>query len=401
MTEGTPPTPPTDPPDGPPIDPEPVATEHPVPSERSDLPRQAALGTVVFFAVLLLLIGATALIRRAPAAAPGSSPSAAVVPSPSVASSNSPSPLESPPESPSAGQSSSPGAPSGSAATASGDPTSLPTIAAATPKPPPATLVGAGDIGDCGSDGDEATAALVDAIDGTVFTAGDNAYGNGSAANFAECYDPSWGPFKDRTRPAAGNHDWETDKAQGYRDYFGAAAVGPDGGTWYSYELATWHIVVLDSDCGKVGGCGPDTAQGRWLAADLAASSTQCTLAIWHHPRFSSGEHGNDKEVDPFWQALYAAGADVIVNGHDHDYERFAPQDPNGQEDRDRGIREFVVGTGGTALRDFSSTLAANSELRLSVANGVIEFTLRDGGYDWHMHLTSTDISDSGTANCH
>ena len=149
----------------------------------------------------------------------------------------------------------------------------------------------------------------------------------------------------------------------GYIGYFGAAAE-PDGTSWYSYDLGTWHIVVLDSDCSSVGGCGADSPQGRWLAADLKASTATCTLAIWHHPRFSSGEHGNDTEVAPFWQALYDAGADVVINGHDHDYERFAPQDPNGRADRARGIREFVVGTGGAALRTFPTT-AANSELRV------------------------------------
>ena len=145
---------------------------------------------------------------------------------------------------------------------------------------------------------------------------------------------------------------------------------------------------------------GLGSAQGRWLAADLAASKATCTLAIWHHPRWSSGEHGDDRTVAPLWQALYAAGADVVVNGHDHDYERFAPQDPDGHADPARGIREFVVGTGGAALRPFGNSVP-NSELRMSVAHGVIRFVLHHGSYDWEFIPTRGDIVDKGTAHCH
>ena len=262
-------------------------------------------------------------------------------------------------------------------------------------------LVGAGDIASCNLDGDEATARLIDGIDGAVFTAGDNAYESGSADEFKNCYDPTWGRFKDRTRPAAGNHDWLTRDAQGYRDYFGAAAVNADGKTWYSYDLGAWHIVVLDANCAQVGGCGADSDQGKWLAADLAARQTTCTMAIWHEPRFSSGdEHGTDPEVDPFWRALYAAGADVVVNGHDHDYERFAPQDPDGKADGRRGLREFVVGTGGASIRGFNAPVA-NSELRLAVGPGVIEFTLHPRSYDWRWIPASSQVTDSGSAPCH
>jgi hypothetical protein len=259
-------------------------------------------------------------------------------------------------------------------------------------------LVGAGDIARCDTRDDEATAALLDGIDGTVFTAGDNAYDAGTPAQFAECYAPTWGRHLDRTRPAPGNHDWSTDRLEGYLGYFGERAA-PDGTTWYSYDLGTWHIVVLDSDCDEVGGCGPDSEQGRWLADDLASSEAACTLAVFHHPRWSSGEHGDIEAVAPFWDALHAAGADVIVNGHDHDYERFAPQDPGGREDRARGLRQFVVGTGGTPLRDFVR-VAPNSELRVKL-HGVLAFTLRAGSYDWAFIPTSTDLSDRGTASCH
>jgi hypothetical protein len=260
-------------------------------------------------------------------------------------------------------------------------------------------LVGAGDIASCVSTGDEATAALLDRIEGTIFTAGDNAYEEGSADDFRTCYDPSWGRLRDRTRPAPGNHDWETDDLAGYLGYFGDAAA-PEGTPWYSFDLGTWHVIVLDSQCGKTGGCDADSDQGRWLAADLAASDAACTAAIFHYPLFSSGEHGNIERVRPFWDALYAAGADVILNGHDHDYERFAPQDPQGREDRERGIRQFVVGTGGKNLRAFAA-VQPNSELRASVTFGVLALTLRDGAYDWRFHATEGPFADQGTAPCH
>ncbi len=302
--------------------------------DRRSLARSAGLGAVAFVATLILLAGlALGVGGRAPGSSSG--PLASLVAGAS-------------------GTSLHPGAP----------PTAAPPIRTAAPSPSgDPVLVGAGDIASCQLDDDEATARLLDGIAGTVFTAGDNAYENGTAAEFADCYGPTWGRHRARTRPAAGNHDYETPGAAGYKAYFGAAATNEDGRTWYSYELGTWHIVVLDSDCGQVGGCDAASEQGRWLAADLAASSATCTLAIWHHPRFSSGEHGNDTDVAPFWQALYKAGADVIVNGHDHDYERFAPQDPDGAPDRRLGIREFVVGTGGAALRGFA-TSAANAQLR-------------------------------------
>jgi hypothetical protein len=286
----------------------------------------------------------------------------------------------------------------------SAPPSSEPARSPASSEPSPSgdpVLVGAGDIASCGLDGDEATAQLLDAIAGTVFTAGDNAYPNGSAEDFANCYEPTWGRHKARTRPAAGNHDYLTTGATGYRAYFGGAAVNAGGDTWYSYDLGAWHVIVLDSNCSPVGGCGADSRQGFWLAEDLIAHPSICTLAIWHHPRFSSGdEHGNDDRTDPFWRALYAAGADLIVNGHDHDYERFAPQDPDGRLDRNAGLRELVVGTGGAALRGFNDPVA-NSELRVAVTPGVMKLTLHPRGYDWEWVPTAGDVSDRGSATCH
>jgi len=261
-------------------------------------------------------------------------------------------------------------------------------------------LVGAGDIASCALDGDATTAALLDGIAGTVFTAGDNAYEDGTADEFRACYDPTWGRHLGRTRPAPGNHDWETDGAAGYLGYFGARATNAEGDTWYSYDLGAWHVVVLDSDCTAVDGCGAGSRQGDWLAADLASSDARCTIAIWHHPRFSSGTHGDDPVVDPFWRALHAAGADVVVNGHDHDYERFAPQDPDGRADPAAGMREFVVGTGGAALRAFGDPVA-NSLVRASVAHGVLSLTLHPGGYDWRFVSVADAFSDQGAAACH
>jgi acid phosphatase type 7 len=268
---------------------------------------------------------------------------------------------------------------------------------AAGPQDP--VLVGAGDISRCSSSDDEATAALVARLpEATVFTTGDNVYPDGTAANYAECYEPTWGAFKDRTRPAAGNHDYHTPGAAAYFDYFGAAAGAPGKG-WYSYDLGSWHVVVLNSNCDEVGGCGPGSPQERWLRADLAAHPGDCTLAYWHHPRFSSARHGNQPAVEPFWRALYEAGADVVLNGHDHSYEVFAPQDPAGAADP-RGIREFVVGTGGARPYRFE-TVQANSVSRSSGTAGVLRLTLRPGSYDWQfLPVAGGTHTDAGSADC-
>jgi hypothetical protein len=263
-----------------------------------------------------------------------------------------------------------------------------------------AVLVGAGDIASCRSTHDEQTASLVDAVPGIVFTAGDNAYPSGTAAQFEQCYGPSWGRFRDRTRPAIGNHDALTDAGAPYFNYFGAAA-GPAGQGWYSYEAGTWHVIVLNSNCQSIGGCVAGSPQLDWLTADLAAHPAACTLAIWHHPRFSSGEHGNDPQSGAFWQVLYDAGADLIVNGHDHDYERFAPQTPTGVADPGRGIREIVVGTGGESLRLFNVP-KPNSEVRNSSSYGVLRLDLAPGSYAWHfMAIPGRSFSDNGSSACH
>ncbi len=260
-------------------------------------------------------------------------------------------------------------------------------------------IVAAGDIGDCTTTADTATAKLLDAIPGTVVTLGDNAYDSGTAAQFRDCYAPNWGRHLTRTRPSPGNHDYGTDDATGYFGYFGWRAGDPSRG-YYSYDLGTWHIVVLNSNCGDIGGCGSSSPQAVWLRADLAKKSGFSVLAYWHHPRFSSGEHGDDTSVGTFWEILYAAGADLILNGHDHDYERFAPQDPGGRADPSHGIRQFVVGTGGTDLRARAST-AANSQV-FSSTHGVLRLTLRADAYDWaFVPIAGKTFKDSGTAATH
>ena len=243
-------------------------------------------------------------------------------------------------------------------------------------------LVGAGDIASCSKSGDTKTARLVQAIPGTVFTAGDNAYPYGTLAQFQSCYGPTWGAFKSRTRPSPGNHEYRTAGASGYFSYFGPLA-GTAGEGWYAYDLGEWRIYALNSNCSAVGGCGAASPQSKWLKADLAANPRRCVLAYWHHPLFSSGEHGNNAGVRPFWDVLYAAHADVIINGHDHDYERFGRQTPAGGASK-TGIRQFVVGTGGGERRPFR-TIRPHSLSRSSTTFGVLKLTLHAASYDWRF----------------
>jgi acid phosphatase type 7 len=262
------------------------------------------------------------------------------------------------------------------------------------------TLTGAGDIASCERTDDEATAALLEDLPGWVFTAGDNAYESGTTEEFEQCYDPSWGASRERTFPAIGNHDAVTAGRQGYFDYFGPRAGDRRAG-WYATTLGAWRLIVLDSTCVDAGGCGPDTDQGRWLAAELDSHRSDCTLAIWHHPRFSTGHHGPTLAVKPFWDALFAAGADLVVNGHDHDYERFAPVDPSGKPDAERGIRQIVAGAGGAALRPFEEE-NPNSEVRDASAHGVLRLGLRPGGYDWEfIPVAGGSFTDQGSGTCH
>ena len=242
-----------------------------------------------------------------------------------------------------------------------------------------------------------------------VLTLGDHQYECGSPTEFALGYDPSWGRVKPITRPAVGNHEYFTDRgvdcdptgtATGYFDYFGAAA-GTQGAGWYSYDLGDWHLVALNSNCSDVGGCDAGSPQEQWLQADLAASAASCTLAYWHHPRWSSGSaHGSDPVTQALVDALYAHGAELILAGHDHHYERFGPQAPDGSVDLAHGIRAFVAGTGGKALVPLGTT-APNSELRADTAFGVLELTLGNGSYDWAFITEAGATTDAGTGGCH
>lgn len=272
------------------------------------------------------------------------------------------------------------------------------------PPPPPSgadpVMVGAGDIARCSSPGAEATAKLLDGIEGTVYTTGDNAYESGTAQEFANCYDPTWGRHKGRTMPSPGNHEYNSAGASGYFGYFGASAGDPSRG-YYSYDLGEWHIVSLNSMCENVGGCGATSPMLGWLEQDLAAHPNACTLAYFHHPLFSSGEHGNQTKMRATWDALYAAGADVVLNGHDHDYERFAPQNPAGALDSGRGIREFVVGTGGGSHYGIASE-RPNSQVHNTDAFGVLKLTLHASSYDWQfVPEAGKTFTDSGTDACH
>jgi alkaline phosphatase len=263
-----------------------------------------------------------------------------------------------------------------------------------------AVLVGAGDISECHSSGDSATARLVGSIGGTVFTLGDNAYKSGTAKQFRNCYGPTWGRFKGRTRPAVGNHEYHSQGADGYFDYFGGKA-GPRGKGWYSYSAGSWHVVVLNSNCGKVG-CRKGSEQERWLRANLASHNNKCTLAYFHHARFSSDrEHGTSPEVGDLWETLYDYGADLVLSGHAHSYERFAPQNPWGKADPNHGIRQIVVGTGGAGNYRMGSP-RAHSQVRNSNTFGVLKLTLKSGGYDWRfMPVAGKKFRDSGSGSCH
>ena len=277
------------------------------------------------------------------------------------------------------------------------------TIFVTAPPTGAAVLVGAGDIAVCGSSADEATANLLDGIAGTVYTLGDNAYSNGTASEFTNCYGPSWGRHKARTKPSVGNHEYNTAGASGYFGYFGAAAGDPAKG-YYSYDLGDWHIIVLNtnSNCGAVS-CAAGSPQEQWLRADLAANTKACTLAYWHHPRFNSGaSHGNNTAIAPFWNALYEYDADVVLNGHEHIYERFAPQTPGALADPARGIRQFTVGTGGRAFYMLSPTPQPNSEVRNNTTFGVLKLTLHPASYDWQfVPVAGSTFTDSGSGSCH
>jgi acid phosphatase type 7 len=277
--------------------------------------------------------------------------------------------------------------------------TAGPALTTTTSVPAP-TLLAAGDIASCNSTGDEATAALLDARPhAVVATLGDNVYENGTAAEFANCYDPTWGRHKGRTRPALGNHEYGVSRAGGYFAAFGSAAGEPPLG-WYSYDLGAWRVIVLNSNCGVVG-CATGGTQETWLRAELAASQARCTLAVWHHPRWSSGTtHGPTEAVAPLYLALYEAGVELLLSGHEHNYERFAPLNPAGQPDP-KGVRQFVVGTGGRSHYRLGPP-KVGSEARNDDTFGLLALTLRPTSYQWQfVPVEGRTFTDSGSGNCH
>ena len=290
----------------------------------------------------------------------------------------------------------------------------VPLTVAASPASPPApayTIYAAGDIARCAHpdpqwSGAAATAALVEQRlagdpDAAVLTLGDHTYPNGTAREFADCYAPTWGRFRERTWPTPGNHEYHTEGGSPYFTYFGERA----GRGYYSLRLGSWLVLSLNSNLTGA----EHAAQLEWLRAELGrkeSAATRCTLAFWHHPAYSSGGHRQKGKLRDAWQILFDAGAEVVLSGHDHDYERFAPQDGQGKLDRVRGIRQFVVGTGGAYPTPFLQ-LPSNSEVREAMFDGVLRLRLLDGAYEWEFlpaaphKVPAGAVMDRGRAECH
>ena len=266
---------------------------------------------------------------------------------------------------------------------------------------PDPVLVGAGSIANCRTANDDATARIVASIPGTVFTLGDAAGSKGTSADYRTCYGPTWGVFLDRTRPAIGSGDYGTPGAAGYFGYFGARAGSP-AQSWYAYDLGSWRIYVLNSSCTLIGGCGKGSAEERWLLADLASHPRACIGAYWQKARFSSGTFGDDRAFQAFWTDLYDHGAEFVINGHDRNYQRYAPQTPAGRPDPARGIREFVVGTGGNGLANVQVDPVPNREVANDTSYGVLKLVLHPSGYEWQFVSTpAVPFTDSGADSCH
>ena len=272
----------------------------------------------------------------------------------------------------------------------------------------PPVLLTAGDIGDCfpTRHGDDSTGFLLDSLDGVVVPLGDNAYDNGTLDEYNNCYGPNWGRQKYRTRPVAGNHDYNTPGAPGYFGYFGAAAGDPAKG-YYDYTLGSWLVLAINTGTDKPSNYAAGSPQEQWLRAELASHNQQCVLAVLHHPRFSTidGRAPIQPPIEAIWKALYEYGADLVVNGHDHSYQRFAPMKPDGTRDNAFGIRQITVGTGGgETLYQFSDTLPPgfNIEVRNNTTHGILKLTLRANGYDWKfVPASGATFTDSGSGNCH
>jgi hypothetical protein len=246
-----------------------------------------------------------------------------------------------------------------------------------------------------------ATSNLLGTSLAAILLLGDNQYENGALSQFQQVFAPSWGRFKGLERPVAGNHEYGTPGATGYFDYFGALA-GPRGKGWYSFDVGAWHLVALNSNCDDVG-CGSGSTQEKWLRSDLAAHRSQCTLAYWHHPRFTSGDEGggDTTSMSTIWTDLYNANADLVLVGHDHDYERFTPMNAKGQPDSGRGVREIVVGTGGKSHHSWAA-IHAGSQARNNTTYGVLRLVLHPRSYDWRfLPEGGAGFTDGGSTACH
>jgi hypothetical protein len=275
-----------------------------------------------------------------------------------------------------------------------------------------ATVVAAGDIADCSGGKQSAVADLVEQIrPDAVLALGDLAYPNGTIDEFLGCYGPSFGRFRSITHPVVGNHEYHTPQAGAYYAYF-CGAAGPTFKGWYSFDIAKWHVVALNSVCGgdldvdpsvpsDFGGCSDSSPQVAWLRDDLARHPGTCKLAMWHHPRWSSSSEGSTPAVEPFWRVLVEFGVDVVLNGHAHDYQRFPPMNTQGQPDPS-GPRAFVVGTGGSSFSSFDDDAPVRSEVRDNTSHGVLKLDLRDGSYAWNfVALAGDELRDSGEGACH
>lgn len=259
------------------------------------------------------------------------------------------------------------------------------------------TVLAAGDISSCQNDNDEETAKILDQYrDATILTLGDNAYDSGKISEYLECYEPTRGRHKDRTYPVIGNHDYGVPGAEGYYSYFKRTQPG-----YYSFDKGPWHFISLDSNC-SITPCAAGSEQETWLRTDLANQpDDKCVLAYMHHPRVSSADHGNNDDVEPLWEALNDYGADVVLSGHDHTYERFAPLNPDGSVASERGVHSFVVGTGGKGHYKFTA-IKDGSLVRNSTDFGVLKLTLEQSGYTWDfLPVSGGTFTDTGSATCH
>jgi len=271
---------------------------------------------------------------------------------------------------------------------------------------PTITVYAAGDIADCrkkpaaesvaARTADMIANALEKDTHAIVITLGDNTYPVGKPEEFSDCYDPTWGRFKERTLPSPGNHDYGMPKALGYYNYFGEIA-GPDRRGYYAKQVGAWRILSLNSNIDPV----QMEKQVSWLKEELSHSKEMCTLAFWHHPAYSSGGHGNNKHMQNIWKILAAAKADIVLTSHDHDYERFVPLDGNGDRDDQNGIRSFVVGTGGAKLTPMFLP-KATTEIRDNNTHGVLKLTLQEKSYEWEfLPVPGSNFSDKGKGSCH